>query len=127
MKPIQDKKEMKTLSSCMNSLQSQGYTENFMVNEYGLHGLNADRYYNPEEVRIVDFYRFEGESDPGDMAILYALETNDGLKGIISDAFGSAGDPHVGKFMLAVEDVMKKSPVKIEAEKAEKLSDSTIS
>src|SRR6186713_329966 len=101
--------EMKTLTSSMESLKKQGYTENFMVNEYGLHGLNSEKYYTPHEVKITDFHRFEGDSDPADGAILYAIETMDGVKGIISDAYGAYGDPMVTKFMSEVEEIMKKA------------------
>jgi hypothetical protein len=109
MTTTDEKEEMKTLSSCMETLKKKGYTENFMVNDYGLHGLNSEKYYAPEEVRITDFYRFEGESDPADGAILYAIETNDGLKGQISDAYGAYADARVLKFMSDVEEIMKKS------------------
>lgn len=103
----EEKIEMKTLSSCMNALKGQGFSENFMVNERGLYALDSDKVYSPEEVKIVNFYRFEGDSDPGDGSILYALETVNGIKGTLSDAYGAYGDSEVIKFMDQVEEIMK--------------------
>jgi hypothetical protein len=60
-------------------------------------------------VHVVDFFRFEGESDPADNSILYAIETDDGKKGILSDAYGPYADINVTKFMKQVEDITKKT------------------
>ncbi len=42
--------------------------------------------------QLKKYIRFEGDSDPADMSILYAIETNDGDKGTYVDAFGTYGD-----------------------------------
>ena len=44
---------------------------------------------DPEEAQIDHILRFEGESDPGDMTILFALRTPAGSKGLYSTAFGA--------------------------------------
>ena len=56
----------------------------------------------------MNFYRFEGESDPDDNAILYIIETNDGTKGTLVDAYGVYNDSRVSQFMKAVETIQKK-------------------
>ncbi len=101
--------EMKTLSSCMNKLISDGYTEHFKVSEEGLVAPDSEKTYNPEQVRVVNFFRFEGASDPDDNSILYAIETDGGEKGTLTDAYGTYADPGVGKFMMNVEDISKKT------------------
>ncbi|MBA3647114.1 MAG: hypothetical protein H0W62_00960 [Chitinophagales bacterium] len=111
-----EKTEMRSMASCMNKLHIQGFTENFMINEYGLRALNSEKYYTPEEVKITDFYRFEGESDPADNSILYALETRDGVKGMVSDAYGAYGDNKIMKFMARVEEIMKNTNPKFAGE-----------
>ncbi|HET8578497.1 MAG TPA: hypothetical protein VFO18_15485, partial [Methylomirabilota bacterium] len=40
-----------------------------------------------------EYYRFEGVSDPDDMAIVYAIEGKGGIRGILADAFGVYSDP----------------------------------
>lgn len=101
--------EMKTLSSCMNKLISDGYTEHFKVSDEGLEAPNKEKIYHPEQVHVVNFFRFEGASDPDENSILYAIETDGGEKGILTDAYGTYADPLVGKFMMAVEDISKKT------------------
>jgi hypothetical protein len=112
MKSIMDSEEktpLKSLAECMNTLQRDGFTENFMVKKMGLHALDSSKYYAPDEVKIINFYRFEGESDPADNAILYAIETNDGIRGLLSDAYGAYADQYISKFTADVEDIMKKT------------------
>ena len=101
--------DMKTLSSCLNRLVRQGYEEDFKVNKSGLCGVHGKKSYQPEEVHIVDFFRFEGASDPADNSILYAIETNDGTKGTLTDAYGAYGDANVDKFIKQVEDINNKA------------------
>ena len=104
-----EKTEMKTLVSCMNSLQEKGYKENFVMDEKGLKGMESEKIYQPEDIKITDFYRFEGESDPGDNSILYAIETSDGVKGTLTDAYGPYADARTNKFIRNVEEIMKKT------------------
>jgi hypothetical protein len=99
--------EMRTLSDCISKLVKNGYTENFQVTDHGLSSADNDKEYTPEKVHINNFYRFEGASDPDDSSILYAIETNDGVKGTLSDAYGIYADPRVGKFIKEVEDISK--------------------
>lgn len=103
--------DMKTLASCINKLTLDGYTEDFKVTEEGhLGGLHNEKNYSPEDVHVVNFYRFEGASDPADNSILYAIETSDGIKGLLTDAYGPYAEQLVTTFMKKVEDVHKKTP-----------------
>jgi hypothetical protein len=104
-----EKINLKTLAACMNKLQADGFKENFMVEGKKIQALDSKKEYVPSEVKILNFYRFEGESDPADNAILYALETNDGIRGLLSDAYGPYADVKVTKFIAEVEDIMKKT------------------
>ncbi len=104
-----EKINLKTLASCMNTLYQDGFKENFMIKNGKMQALDSEKAYEPSEIKILNFYRFEGESDPADNAILYALETNDGIRGLLSDAYGPYADVKVTKFMTEVEDIMKKT------------------
>ncbi|HEX8658122.1 MAG TPA: hypothetical protein VF690_11325, partial [Hymenobacter sp.] len=91
---MQDKEEERSLVNVENKLSADGFTQDFTVVDGRLHTFDSstDKTYAPEEVTIVDFYRFEGESNPDDMSILYAIETNDGVRGTISSAYGTYAD-----------------------------------
>ncbi len=100
--------EMKTLASCLNKIIKDGYTQNFKVTENGLQSLETEKLYKPGEVHIVNFFRFEGASDPSDSAILYVIETSDGAKGSLTDAYGMYADSDIDKFIKEVENISKK-------------------
>jgi len=100
--------EMKTLSACTKMLEDKGYKTPFLVSKEGIKSVSSDRMYKPNQVRIVDFYRFEGDSNPEDNAILYAVEAISGERGLLIDAYGSEGDINIGNFIVAIEDIHKK-------------------
>jgi hypothetical protein len=102
---MQDKEEMTSLVTVEKKLNSQGYTHDFTVRDGRLTTMDDDSAatFSPEEITIVDYFRFEGESNPDDMAILYAIETFDGTKGTISAAYGVYADQEVDQFILQVE------------------------
>ena len=100
---------MKSLSTCLNKMISDGYDQDYKVTERGLESLQKGKVYQPEQVQIVNFFRFEGMSDPDDNAILYVIETDDGGKGTIIDAYGIYMDPKITAFMKEVEGIQKKT------------------
>ena len=104
-----EKVDMTTLTSCTNHLLKEGYSENFVPKHEGIEAPSTGKVYIPGEMKIVSFYRFEGESDPADNSILYALEANDGTKGLLVDAYGGPYvNQKVGKFIKEVEECAKK-------------------
>jgi hypothetical protein len=100
--------DMKTLASVLSKIVKDGYDENFKVTDKGLQSLETEKTYGPDQVHIVNFYRFEGASDPSDSAILYVIETTDGAKGSLTDAYGMYADPEIDKFIKDVENIAKK-------------------
>jgi len=110
MKQNSTTEDMKTLATCVNKLVLDGYDTNFKVSEDGnsLLSLTKEKMYTPEEVDIVNFYRFEGASDPADNSILYVLKTHNGEKGTLTDAYGPYADLNVTKFIDRVQSIEKK-------------------
>jgi len=99
---------MKSLATCVNRMISDGYTEDFRITDRGLESMNKQKSYSPEQIQIVNFFRFEGRSKPNDNAVLYVIETSDGTKGTLIDAYGMYNDARIGRFMKDVELVKKK-------------------
>src|SRR4051812_10454239 len=98
--------EMNTLSMVLNKVIKNGYLETFLVSSRGLHPQSdEEKTYTPTDVHVVNFYRFEGDTDPGDMSILYVIETSDGTKGTLVDAYGTYSDGKITSFMQEVEDI----------------------
>jgi len=46
----------------------------------------------PSEFEITEVYRFEGNSDPADEAIVFAIESKKGEKGVLVNGFGISAD-----------------------------------
>lgn len=90
---------MTDLEKCMDQLESEGYSDQFRVEKGKLVDLTNKKKYKPAEVKAVNFYRFEGVSNPDDMSILYAIETSDGRKGTLVDAYGLYSDDDTGEFL----------------------------
>ena len=81
---------MDTLSDAIRRLQSEGYTGNWFANaDHDLQCDESGEVLDPVDVQIDHILRFEGQSDPGDMTILFALRTPSGTKGLYSTAFGA--------------------------------------
>ena len=100
---------MSDLDKCMQKLEREGFTHQFKVKKDRLVDLTSDKKYKPKDVKGVNFYRFEGISDPDDMSILYAIETCDGSRGTLVDAFGLYADEETGKFLQLIETEKKVS------------------
>src|SRR5215203_3115139 len=94
---------MNNEENLMSKLEQHGYTGQFRVENDRLVNLTSGKKYISADVKAVNFYRFEGISDPDDMSILYAIETTDGAKGTLTDAYGNYSDDDTGAFMKKVE------------------------
>jgi hypothetical protein len=82
---------METLSQATARLRSVGYVENWIAADGMLRCFACDATYDPAAVAVDEVVRFEGPSDPGDEAILFALTGPCGHRGQFSAAYGSYG------------------------------------
>lgn len=98
---------MNTLSASVHKVVSDGYTECFKVTSRGLYSTSRSRYYRPEQVQIVDVHRFNSQGAIEDNAVMYMIETSDGLKGTLIDAY-SHSDRSIAQFVAEVEDIRSK-------------------
>lgn len=82
-------KTYSSLSVAIEDLQKHGYTEDFNLVGEGIESKALKRKWTAGELDVTKFYRFEGMTNPGDNTILYLIETNDGKKGLLVDAYGA--------------------------------------
>ena len=90
----EQKIEMTTVTSVLEKLRVKKYDNEFRMTEAGFTPGN-NKYYQPEDLKIIRTYRFEGESDLSDSSIIYVREANDGLVGYSMDAYGAYSDQPV--------------------------------
>jgi hypothetical protein len=82
-----------TLSGQINILRSAGYTEDFNLKEDCLECMSGDYKLMHDEFNVDEVFRFEGDSDPADEAILYAISSDHlPLKGILVNGYGIYSD-----------------------------------
>ena len=82
-----------TVVAALAGLKAKGYTLDFNIafdkiicNENGL-------CLNPSEFEITETFRFEGDTNPDDEDIVYAIESKDGkVKGSMTSAYGVYAD-----------------------------------
>lgn len=79
---------MTTLSSVLEKLRIRKQDNEFIMTADGF-SSPAGKVYKEEDLTIIKTYRFEGDSDPSDNAILYLIEANDGLVGYSIDIYGA--------------------------------------
>ena len=87
--------EMTTLIQILEKLRVKKFDKEFRMTEEGITAGNQ-KFYEPEELKIIRTYRFEGDSDPADNAVLYVIEANDGLIGYTLDVYGADGNQYEG-------------------------------
>ena len=60
----------------------RGFPEDFRAVDGRLQVIGTGERFRPEDLVILrEYHRFEGISDPDDMAIVYGIETADGVRG----------------------------------------------
>lgn len=84
-----------TLASAIADLARRGFTAELRPVAGGLRAATGETL-RPRDLVIREVHRFEGVSDPDDMAILYAIESASGVRGTLADAFGVYADPVTG-------------------------------
>lgn len=80
-------REMDTISTVLNKLKLKNQDNEFIIDESGRLRLNG-KSYSKHDIKIIKTYRFEGESDPADQAIIYLILAYDGIIGYSLDAYG---------------------------------------
>jgi hypothetical protein len=95
---------IETLAGAIDDLGRRGFTAHLSVVGNQLRVAASGKSFPPTDVVIREHRRFEGVSDPDDMAILYALEVKGGVLGTLVDAYGVYADPLISDFMAAVPD-----------------------
>jgi hypothetical protein len=81
--------EMETMSQVIDHLKDKGYVEDLNLQQNCLVCRRGGFQMLHDEFMIDKVYRFEGESDPGDEATVYAISSPKyGIKGILVNGAG---------------------------------------
>jgi hypothetical protein len=97
-------KSYNTLSEALTDLKKRGYKEDFNLQPHCIECAALSIQCHPEKFTVDEYYRFEGMSDPDDNSIVFAISSDDGVKGTVVDAYGmyseSLTEPMVRKLSV---------------------------
>lgn len=85
---MNDEHHYESLSQAINDLRTRGYTLDFNLHPDCIRCASAQLQLHPEEFAIDEYHRFEGMSSTDDSSIVYAISSDNGIKGILVDAYG---------------------------------------
>lgn len=77
-----------SLSEATNDLKARGYTHDFNLKSDCIECPGLQLQLNPEKFTIDEFHRFEGMSSADDNSIAFAITSDEGVKGVLVDAYG---------------------------------------
>ncbi|WP_276370769.1 phosphoribosylpyrophosphate synthetase [Chryseolinea sp. H1M3-3] len=83
----------KSVLEAIEDLQRRGYTIDFNIGFDGIQSHQSPFSLSPDKFLITEVYRFEGATNPDDQAVVYAIESKDGIKGVMVDGYGISSDP----------------------------------
>lgn len=91
-----------TLSEAVNALQARGYESDGYIEKNNLHV--GDKTFKSTEVRISEFHRFEGMTNPSDTSIIYALEAkHETMRCVLINSYGAKASEEISNFIKEVE------------------------
>ena len=90
---------MKTVIELTELLRGEGFIEDFSIKDDTIVSSKGEKEYSPEDLIIEKTERYEGDSNPSDNAIIYALTAKDGTKGLLIDSYGTYSDPKLARII----------------------------
>jgi hypothetical protein len=85
-------KTFETLSETMEYLKGQGYIHDFNLHSDWIECPPLNLRLPPDQFHVDQVHRFEGMTNPDDSAILFAVSSTSGVKGLLVDAYGPYAD-----------------------------------
>nr|MBS0038214.1 phosphoribosylpyrophosphate synthetase [Saprospiraceae bacterium] len=88
------KADYPTMVHALKDLKKEGYKSDFQVSGNAIVCSDSGKKLKPGECVVDKVYRFEGESNPSDSSIVYAISAPDqGIKGVLVSAYSTYSEP----------------------------------
>ena len=91
-----------TVAEAVRDLEQRGFNANFELIGKTFRAVESGKTFNANDLTIVEHHRFEGSSDPEEMAVVYAIEAADGTRGTLVDAYGVYANSDLSAFLKDV-------------------------
>ena len=82
-------KTFDTLQEAIRQLKINGYENDFNLHPEWIECPPLKQTFKPEEFHVDEVHRFEGMTSPDDSAVLFAISSTTGAKGLLVDAYGA--------------------------------------
>ncbi|WP_210521163.1 phosphoribosylpyrophosphate synthetase [Hymenobacter terricola] len=94
-----------TLTEALNDLRQRGYGLDYNLTGAQAYCAEVKEYLGPDELTIKEVYRFEGDSNPDDNMVLYALESRKtpANKGVLVAAYGPDVEAEAATFIQRLD------------------------
>jgi hypothetical protein len=79
--------------NALEELKSMGFVVDFNLQEESIMR-------HPENYEIMHVYRYEGDTNPDDEAIIYGIKSNSGEKGVFVAGFSANSESHAAQVLL---------------------------
>ena len=88
-----------SVSKALDELKEKGYTYDFNIHE-------EEIVKKPKQHEIIHIYRYEGNSNPDDEAIVYGIKSESGVKGVFVSGFSANSVSEAAQVLikLSIED-----------------------
>lgn len=82
-------KKYDSMTSALNDLKERGYEADFETGSVCLYCGDLDMRLYPDQFKVDEEYRFEGDPNHDEDAIVIAITSATGIKGVLVDSYGS--------------------------------------
>ncbi|HNQ26829.1 MAG TPA: hypothetical protein PKL92_02810 [Aquaticitalea sp.] len=85
-----------TVIEALDKLRKKGYTVDFNLQDVAIAS-------HPENYKITEIYRYEGDTDPDEESFVFGIEANTGEKGVFVMGAAAASEGNVAKFLHDID------------------------
>ena len=84
-----------SVSEALLDLKEKGYTYDFNIHDEEIKQ-------NPDNFEIEHIYRYEGDSNPADEALVYGIKSHNGLRGVYVTGFSANSQSDTAKILIDI-------------------------
>lgn len=101
MKSLQQ--DYKNLEEAIVELKRKGYVEEFEISKEGFLNIPLlEQKVLPKNAQVTEFHRFESETNPSSSVAVYAIQAQNGAKGLVFDETHDEQRSSIAEFMTNV-------------------------
>ena len=93
---MKNKYHYASVSKALDELNENGFNYDFNLNE-------GDIVKNPHQYEIVHIYRYEGNSNPDDSAIVFGIKSKSGKKGVFVAGFSANSTNETAQALIKID------------------------